>query len=253
MTEESSPQSTGETAEALAVRGTGPYERPTPEKRAFGARLREARESAQITQSDAADKMGFAQQVQLSNMEAGNRMPTLRVQMLACELYGTTMDFLCGFTDDVGRDPVLGAQAMVAAQVSAEVRHLVGALVQSAGDAVRAMAPNEAEQLRLAAVVLEIDAALGRVRQSGAFDELPHGNRLLCKIQVAAGIAVACVERAARLDVRSHARQHAAAAVRGFTTVPPLEEVPAGYSLGFLRPLAACAFDDEPEHADGTA
>jgi len=126
----------------------------------------------------------------------------------------------------------------------------VGALAQTTGDAVRAMAPNEAEQLRLAAMVLEIDAALGRVRQSGAFDELPHGNRLLVKIEVAAGIAAACVERAARLDVRAHARQRAAAAVRSYTTVPPLEEVPAGYSLGFLRPLAADAFDDEPEPAD---
>ena len=114
------------------------------------------------------------------------------------------------------------------------------------------MTPDQSQQLRLNALVLEIASALGRVRKSGEFDELPGGNTLLTKIECAAGIAAACVERAARLDVRSHARQHAAAAVRGFTTVPT-EEVPAGYPLGFLRPLAAGAFDDEPEHADGTA
>jgi len=252
MNVESSPQSTGGPGWAREPRGVGPYDQPTPEKRAYGARLRQARESARITQAEAADTMGFAQAVQLSNIEAGNRMATLRILVMAAQLYGTTMDFLCGFADDTERDPMVGAQALVAAQVSTEVRHLVAALVRSAGEAVRAMTPDQSQQLRLNALVLEIASALGRVRKSGEFDELPGGNTLLTKIECAAGIAAACVERAARLDVRSHARQHAAAAVRGFTTVPT-EEVPAGYPLGFLRPLAAGAFDDEPEHADGTA
>jgi len=246
MIEASVPQSTGGATGTRPPRGTGPYDQPTPEKRAFGARLRQAREAARISQAEAADKMGFAQAVQLSNMEAGNRMVTLRILVMACQLYGTTMDFLCGFADDTERDPMVGAQALVAAQVSSEMRRLVGALVQSAGEAVRAMAPDQSQQLRLNSLVLEISAALGRVRQSGEFDELPGGNTLLTKIECAAGIASACVERAAQLDVRAHARQQAAAVVRGFTTVP-LEEVPAGYPLGFLRPLPAGAMDDEPE------
>lgn len=38
-------------------------------------------------------------------MEAGNRLPPLHVLVQLAHLYGTTVDFLLGLTDDIDRDP----------------------------------------------------------------------------------------------------------------------------------------------------
>ena len=135
------------------------YGSPTPEKKAFGKRLRIARETAGISQIEAANLLGYSKGVQLSNMGAGNRMPTLRVLLRAAQLYGTTMDYLAGLVGDPSRDPAASAQSIVAARVTGEVRAAISVLIATSMEHVRSLRPNEARAVRLANVALEVHTA----------------------------------------------------------------------------------------------
>ena len=111
-----------------AKRAASAYDAPTPEKIAFGRRMREAREIAGMSQFEAADAMGYGQAVQLSIMESGQCLPTARVLMHCAVLYGTTMDFLCGFVQDSDRDPAVTAQREVALRIPADIRRLIATI-----------------------------------------------------------------------------------------------------------------------------
>lgn len=186
-------------------RQVGTYDEPTPEKIAFGKRMREAREIAGMSQAEAAEAMGYSQAVQLSLMESGQRMPTVRVLVNCCALYSTTMDYLCGLTADGDRDPVAAVQREVAARVAGEVRGLIAAVTAGAATAVRELRPDTGRTARLAGQVVELAAALDRVQERGgeAFADLPAGALLVRRMQAALEtaretlVAVARAQRAA--------------------------------------------------------
>ena len=133
--------------ELEAWRFASRYEAPTAEKILFGKRMRHAREVAGLTLTDAAVAMGYSQPVQLSNMENGNRPMTLRIMLQAAALYGTTADYLCGLSPDPDPDPAVGAQALVAARVTAEVRNLLQLMTTASVDVVRELRPDAADAL----------------------------------------------------------------------------------------------------------
>lgn len=167
-----------------------PYDLPTPEKRAFGARMTAAREMAEITQAEAAKRLGYAAATQLSNMETGNRPVPLEVLMKAAVLYGTSMDYLCGLSDDPDRDPASAAVRHVSSRVTAEVNRLVDVMVHTSVDALRKVLPAATEGQRLAGMILETQAALGTFRTlNKRFDAMPGGNTLATKVEVAADAA----------------------------------------------------------------
>jgi transcriptional regulator with XRE-family HTH domain len=166
------------------------YDQPTPQKRAFGARLLLAREQAQLTQAEAAKRLGYAQAVQLSNMENGNRMPPLDVLIRAANLYGTTMDYLCGLSEDPDRDPAAAAVRHVSGRVHAEVHRLVDVMTRTSVEALRKVLPAASEGQRLAGMILEVHSALGTFRtRNKRFDGMPGGNTLATKVEVAADAA----------------------------------------------------------------
>jgi transcriptional regulator with XRE-family HTH domain len=184
-------------------RPAGTYDEPTPEKAAYGRRMKAAREIAGMSQRDASDAMGYSQQVQLHLMESGQRMPTVRVLVHCCALYGTTMDYLCGLTADGDRDPVAAVQREVAARVVGEVRGLIAAVTAGAATAVRELRPDAGRTARLAAQVVELAAVLDRVQARGgeAFADLPAGALLVRRVQAALETAretLAAVARAQR-------------------------------------------------------
>lgn len=184
--------------------GRHPYDRPTAEKRAFGARLLLAREQAQLTQAEAAKRLGYAQAVQLSNMENGNRMPPMDVLIRAAVLYGTTMDYLCGLSDDPDRDPMAATVRSASGCVAAEVNRLVFGLTTATVMAVRELRPSMASIASLARETINANDTLARIRETTRFDTaVPGGARLVRELGAAARLAQEQIASAARVAARA--------------------------------------------------
>lgn len=191
---------------AKQKRTQGAYEQVTPEKKAFGARLKEAREIADMTLTEAAVALGYSQPVQLSLMESGARMPTLRIIVACAKLYGTTTDFLAGLADDGDRDPAVALQRHVASRVTSEVQHLIAVMARTSVQTVRELMPSVSDGQRLASLTLEAKTALDTFRRlNPKFDtSMRAGSNLALKLDQASGAATiyaARVDRAKRLMV----------------------------------------------------
>lgn len=176
------------------------YDQPTEEKKRLGARLREAREVAGLTLTEAAEKLGYSQPVQLSLMENGNRPVTLRVVIQLAGLYGTTTDFLCGLNEDADRDPVVAVQRHAAALVSAQIRRLTEEMARISAEAVQQLMPSLGDGQRMAALVIESHRALQAIRTLNAsFDtKMRGGSQLIAKLQLANEAAVRYVDQVER-------------------------------------------------------
>jgi transcriptional regulator with XRE-family HTH domain len=175
------------------------YEMPTEEKKAFGKRMETARNIAGLTMTQAAEALGYSQPVQLSLMESGKRMVTLRVIIEAARLYGTTTDYLCGLAEDSDRDPVSAIQRHVAARVTSEVNIMVRRMSEVSVSAVRELMPAAAEGQRVAELVRELNLCLCRFAQANPkFQDMPKGGPLVNKMELALAAAVAYTERVER-------------------------------------------------------
>ena len=232
--------------ELEAWRFASRYEAPTAEKILFGKRMRHAREVAGLTLTDAAVAMGYSQPVQLSNMENGNRMVTLRILLHAAALYGTTADFLCGLSPEVDRDPAVSVQALVASRITAEIRTLLTVMSKTSVDVVRKLQPDVARTMRLAGLVLEAATALTKLRgQSPVFDELYASATLVTKLEVAADLARQHVDDLdrARRRMQGCRLMELAIEVAHDTAAEQLQ----GFDLSRLRPLHPDALVDDGE------
>lgn len=155
------------------------YDLATDEKQAWGARLREARELAGMTLSDAAEALGYSQPVQLSLMENGHRLPPTLVIQESARLYGTTADYLCGLATDSDRDPAAALHREAAAQVAGEVRRALAGATAAAAAAVRAGAAARRSNPALARAVVVASLTFERVRRANpGFDDLRGGATL---------------------------------------------------------------------------
>lgn len=206
------------------------YDRPTPEKKEFGARMREAREEAGINQADAAKLLGYSQAVQLSNMEAGNRMPPLAIIIAAAKLYGTTTDFLCGLADDSDRDPAAAMSRWMAARIHADVSKIARDVVGVNVELMRKVMPSTAEGQRLAAAALEVTKALETFRTlNPKFDTTMRGSASLAqKVEAATAVARSYQGNMARAIRLLHIRSMRDAVVA--SGGPPTEQHPLGLS-----------------------
>lgn len=210
-------------------KGKTPYDTPNDEKRAYGRRLREAREVAGLSQAEAAQSLGYSQAVQLSLMESGQRMPPHAVLVACAKLYGTTMDFLCGLAPDSDRDPALGVQRHLAARISSDLQRLIEQITHNSVDVVRELLPGTSDGYRLATLAGEINAALIAFRERNPrFDDMRGGATLAAKIELASMLArqyVDHVDRGRRLmTVRALRDCRAAEAKTGqFNLLPALD------------------------------
>jgi transcriptional regulator with XRE-family HTH domain len=222
------------------------YETPTAEKIAMGKRLRQAREIAGLTLTEAAAMLGYAQPVQLSYIENGQRLPPLRILMACAELFGTTTDFLCGFAADADRDPAVAAQSMIAARVTAEVRTLIERSTKAGIDVARALRPDAGRIMRMACCVIEATAALELLRKAcPEFDTLHASSRVLAKLDTATDLArehLQAVERARRASAAGMAEL-----ALGSGSADDDGVVPLGYTLRALKALV----DPGPHLEDG--
>jgi transcriptional regulator with XRE-family HTH domain len=209
------------------------YDRQTPEKVAAGKRMVEARELAGFNQEQAARRLGYNQQVDLSRIESGYRPAPLHVLIAAARLYGTTMDFLCGLADDSDRDPGVAAARTVGDRVSFALEGLTKVMVRANMDMVRDLLPSTVAGERLAALTVEVNAALALVvARNPKFEDMRGGATLLAKVGLASKAAAeygATVARARRLmKVRVGAQQDL------FALYPVLDLAPASAEAGAL-------------------
>lgn len=187
------------------------YDEQTPEKIAFGKRMKEAREIAGLSQAEAAEAMGYSQAVQLSLMESGQRMPPARVLIACAVLYGTTMDYLCGLVEDSDRDPALGLQRHLGAMLEARAKAFMASMTTLTVDVVRDVMPTMSECVRLAETALESAAALESFRaRNPKFDDMRGGATLAAKIELNKEVAMhfgATIERAKRITATRTMRE----------------------------------------------
>jgi transcriptional regulator with XRE-family HTH domain len=150
---------TSERASGRGKRRSSAYDEPTEEKRAFGRRLRNAREIAGISLTDAATRLGYSQPVQMSNMENGIRPATLKVIIEGARLYGTTADYLCGMAEDFDPDPSQGVRRQVAALVLSDFEALARTVASASRQMPHQAIPSTTEGQRMAGLILEAHAA----------------------------------------------------------------------------------------------
>jgi plasmid maintenance system antidote protein VapI len=176
------------------------YDMPDREKIAFGLRLRNAREMAGMSLTDAAHAMGYSQPVQLSNMENGQRPVTVRVLISCANLYGTTTDYLCGLVEDVDRDPAAASVRRISSSISGAVHRLADTMVHSSIQALRKVMPTSAQGERLAQLALEAQVELGKVRaRYKRFDDtVPGGNALVSRMDILGAAARDYIEHMQR-------------------------------------------------------
>lgn len=154
----------------------------------IGARMREARELLNMSQLEAAERLGYENSSKLAKIENAsdtNSVP-LALVMRAAQLYDVSVDFLFGLSEDW--EPGVRRETnsyLIRAWEEARRRDLEALerlyrRVQSVACAIDELVNGSNE----------VAAALRSVRERGGeFDEIPAGNRLLCAIERQAEIA----------------------------------------------------------------
>lgn len=204
------------------------YETPTPQKRAIGRRLREAREINGMTLTEAAERLGYSQPKDLSYWETGQRMPPFDRLLQLSKLYGTSMDFLCGLQDDPDRDPAVAASRAVAGLVSASVDRIVRTLTDRNVEIVRGMLPGSGEAQRMASLAIEARQALVRMRElNPGFDErLRGGAQLVAKFDALHALALEYTAAVAKANRVMQARTSRDAANFAQCPAGPTNQIP---------------------------
>jgi len=154
--------------------------------RTIGSRMRDARELCNMSQLDAARRLGYENSSKLAKVEGASDTHSVPLYLIprAAKLYDVSTDFLLGLTSDWERnggefeDRDYGS-FLLRTWEQARSRDL-GAMAKLYAR-VKAVAPCLEKMISGAT---EIAAALYAVRlRGGEFDDLPAGNRLLCAIE----------------------------------------------------------------------
>jgi transcriptional regulator with XRE-family HTH domain len=94
-------------------------------RKVVGERFVDARRLNGWDQTEAAERFGYTNSTQLSLIEQGKRLPPHEVMIKASEVYGVSLDFLYGLSDEPERDPK-------AAERQAAMRH-VHSIIEGTG------------------------------------------------------------------------------------------------------------------------
>lgn len=147
----------------------------------IGKRFIDARELNGFSQTDAAEKFGWKVSTQLSLIEQGKRMPPHQVLIIASTVFGTSVDFLLGLSNEPERDPKQAerdaAMRHVHSLIDSNARSMTGMLLQYLSNGT----PAVSSARRLMACSTHLVATVNRVRELNpkAFDEKVRGGAKL--------------------------------------------------------------------------
>jgi transcriptional regulator with XRE-family HTH domain len=151
-------------------------------KLTVGKRFMDARELNGFGQTQAALMMGWKNATQLSLIEQGKRMPPHQVLIIASTVFGTSIDFLLGLSNEPERDPKKAerdaAMRHVHSMIEANAKSMTGMLLQYLSNGT----PAVSSARRLMACSTYLVDTVSRVRELNpkAFDEkLKGGARLI--------------------------------------------------------------------------
>lgn len=177
-------------------------------RKLVGERLKTARNLSEMSQVEAARAIGYTTGVHVHHAEAGKRLPGLEKLVLLARLYGVSLDYLLGATEDPTEDRDEELQRRIADAVTGRMVMLARAIYTTNIKAVREMGLDTAETLQMAEQAVEIELALGKLRQLNPhLDEEAKGlATLVMKAQAHADAGRRALER--------HKRAHRMAAAR---------------------------------------
>lgn len=173
-------------------------------RKIVGERMVESRRINGWDQTEAAKKFAYTNSTQLSLIEQGKRLPPHEVLIKASEIYGVSVDFLLGLSDEPERDPK-------AAERQAAMRHVHG-LISGTSEKMIALflqylahgvpSVRTSEQLLAHTQTMVDEVMRTREMNPKVFDEkLKNGSRL---VRSAVEAAEAC--NAAREMLSRHER-----------------------------------------------
>jgi transcriptional regulator with XRE-family HTH domain len=148
----------------------------------FGDRMIQARELCGISQQRAAELLGYANSSKLAKIEAASDTNSVPLWLIpkAAEIFGVSVDFLFGVSDDWERDPIKSQERQVGKWLEEHWQQVRGTQDQ----AIRALHDKQAELSATIERTLwrskENLECAERVRQNNrAFDDLRGGAKLL--------------------------------------------------------------------------
>lgn len=166
----------------LPTFGEAPKKEQARLVRLIGARMREARELTNMTQMEAAQRLGYGNSSKLAKVENATDTCSIPLPLVAraAKLFDVSTDFLFGLTTDWERDIAGEYNSFLLLQWE-EARHRDLQIMERLYRRIRTVA---AEIDGLVAGAREVAAALCAVRgRGGEFDDMPAGNRLKTAIE----------------------------------------------------------------------
>lgn len=157
-------------------------------RKVVGDRMVEARKINGWDQTEAAAKFGYKNSTQLSLIEQGKRLPPHEVLIAASAIYGVSVDFLLGLSDEPERDPKAAerqaAMRHVHALVAGTSEHMIALLLQYLAHGVPSVRISE----RLLQKTQTLVDAVSRTREMNPklFDEKLKGGSGLVRAAVEA-------------------------------------------------------------------
>lgn len=100
-------------------------------RRVVADRFLQSRELNGMSQTEAAERMGYAKSAQLSQWEHGKRLPPIDRMIIAALVYGVSLDYLFGLSDDPERDQHFAARKAMARNMEAHLRQHADRIAES--------------------------------------------------------------------------------------------------------------------------
>lgn len=170
-------------------------------RKVVGKRFSDARAINGWDQGQAAKMLGYQNSTQLSLIEQGKRLPPHKALLKASEVYGVSLDYLMGVSDEPERDPKAAERAAgmrsVRALIESSAQQQIGLLMQYLAQGVPAVNTARVLLARCEAMVNEVNST--RKLNAKLFDEkLKNGNKLVRSAEDAAEACVHAREMLAR-------------------------------------------------------
>lgn len=170
-------------------------------RRIIGPRLQRARELSGLGQSEAARLIGYATPAQLSLWEKGWRLAPISELIKAARIYGVSIDFLTGESDEVDRDPSMGMRHSILKGVRHQLERVAEITVDEVARHAKLVGPHAGQVRDVIAAgesMLAGYAALVRLNEA-VFDDL-RGSATLVRFAQEFEQAL----QAARIAIRLH-------------------------------------------------
>jgi transcriptional regulator with XRE-family HTH domain len=174
-------------------------------RRTVGDRFRRAREIEGLDQTTAAQRLGYKNSTQLSLAENGERLPPIEVFIRAVEVYGVSLDFLAGLSDEPERDPRMAERLAMRRQVHGILQSTSEVVVTQMSLYMSRQAPSLQTSRDLASKAREVTEAIAVLisRNNEAWQDMVHGarvERLSDELSTVAMGAIAAIQRYERLQ-----------------------------------------------------